>query len=581
MSLKNITIKSHEISWPRPPIILGTGRLGKVYKVQYQGRDVAIKSSNNDMTAILEDFQIYNKLRRCEFVLKFLGFMLRGDKIALIIEYAANGTLNTFLKRNQTIGWELRAKLCHDIALGLFHCHEENIVNYNLKPENIYLTTDLTPKLTGFISDKRRSEEDVTLFQPTGTIHWVAPEVVAVDLSMKKYFEENPKFADIYTFGLILWSVGCNGAIPYDGMLRDNILSEKKQFNTTEVLRTQLPADCPFEFSQIFLKITRHNPRQRAQLLYVLVVLEGLFNVRPELPDHTMSFSKSSSSTHTNTLMRYASQDDLAGDRGPESDTNSQHALINHNNLLTSATPSINNMHAGFGTTLSQRPLSPINDNPQSDAEMLDEVIQMYVEAEKYGFDWLAKNLKQWTDVEDNDPKKIFELLYNGGERRHRDCVLGYFFEEGFGTHRDTQQAYNFYRKAADNGEAAAQNHLGLCYQDGIGVERDSLKAFDWFKEAASAGNAAALNNLAQCYDYGKGTGPNRLKAFLTYKKAAEGGNVSAQYSLALCYDGGYGTTKDKRKAAKWLTTAANNGSTAAIETLAARKKKKKNCIIS
>ncbi|CAG8504285.1 11010_t:CDS:2 [Ambispora gerdemannii] len=422
MSLKKVTIKSHEISWPRPPIIIGTGRLGKVYKVQYQGRDVAIKSSSNDMTAILEDFHIYHKLRRNEFVLKFHGFMLRGDKIALVTEYAANGTLGQFLKKNTSIGWELRAKLCHDIALGLFQCHEERITHFNLKPENIFLTTDLTPKIAGFTNNKSKIDEDLTVFQPSGTIHWAAPEVIANDASMKQYYQDNPELADIYSFGLIMWSTACNGAIPYEGVLRDNILAEKRQINSNELLRNQLSADCPFEFAQMFLKLTRYNPRQRAHLLYVLVVLEGLFDVRTDLQDHTMSFSKLS---HSNSIMRYTSQDDLGESAvGQESDTNSQHALINHSTVLNSSqAASIKGRQTGVGSSYPQRPISPINTNPKTDAEMLDEVIIMYVEAEKFGFDWLAKNLKKWAENDENDPKKIFTLLQNGGERRYRDSA--------------------------------------------------------------------------------------------------------------------------------------------------------------
>jgi predicted Ser/Thr protein kinase len=43
--LKNVTIKSHEMTRPKPPIIVGTGSLGKVYKVQYKGTDAIIKSA--------------------------------------------------------------------------------------------------------------------------------------------------------------------------------------------------------------------------------------------------------------------------------------------------------------------------------------------------------------------------------------------------------------------------------------------------------------------------------------------------------------------------------------------------------
>lgn len=43
--LKNVTIKSHEMTRPKPPVIVGTGSLGKIYKVQYKGADAIIKSA--------------------------------------------------------------------------------------------------------------------------------------------------------------------------------------------------------------------------------------------------------------------------------------------------------------------------------------------------------------------------------------------------------------------------------------------------------------------------------------------------------------------------------------------------------
>jgi len=45
ITLKKVTIKKHEITWPKSPIIIEKGSLGKIYKVQYNGTDVVIRSS--------------------------------------------------------------------------------------------------------------------------------------------------------------------------------------------------------------------------------------------------------------------------------------------------------------------------------------------------------------------------------------------------------------------------------------------------------------------------------------------------------------------------------------------------------
>jgi hypothetical protein len=48
-------------------------------------------------------------------------------------------------------------------------------------------------------------------------------------------------------------------------------------------------------------------------------------------------------------------------------------------------------------------------------------------------------------------------------------------------------QAATWYRKAAEQGDPAAQATLGLLYSIGQGVGRDDVEAFFWFDLAASA----------------------------------------------------------------------------------------------
>jgi hypothetical protein len=51
--------------------------------------------------------------------------------------------------------------------------------------------------------------------------------------------------------------------------------------------------------------------------------------------------------------------------------------------------------------------------------------------------------------------------------------------------------------KAASNGNADAQNNLGVIYRNGDGVPTDELQAFLWFNLSASQGNQTGLENLA------------------------------------------------------------------------------------
>jgi len=48
------------------------------------------------------------------------------------------------------------------------------------------------------------------------------------------------------------------------------------------------------------------------------------------------------------------------------------------------------------------------------------------------------------------------------------------------------------YKKAAGQGNATAQYNLGTCYEDGNGVAKDNTQAADWYRKAADQGDADA-----------------------------------------------------------------------------------------
>ena len=62
----------------------------------------------------------------------------------------------------------------------------------------------------------------------------------------------------------------------------------------------------------------------------------------------------------------------------------------------------------------------------------------------------------------------------------------------GLGVPQDEAEAVRWYRLSADQGNATAQNNLGVSYSNGEGVLKDSVLAHMWFNIAGANGNEAA-----------------------------------------------------------------------------------------
>jgi TPR repeat protein len=96
-------------------------------------------------------------------------------------------------------------------------------------------------------------------------------------------------------------------------------------------------------------------------------------------------------------------------------------------------------------------------------------------------------------------------------------------YDNGEGVPENDAEAVKWYRKAAEQGDAKAQNNLGSRYAQGEGVPENSIKAYVWWSMGKTQGQESAKENL------------DILKPQMTKQQIAQ-----AQELAAKCFESGY-----------------------------------------
>ena len=146
----------------------------------------------------------------------------------------------------------------------------------------------------------------------------------------------------------------------------------------------------------------------------------------------------------------------------------------------------------------------------------------------------------------DGDPAAQFEI----GSR----------YTQGRGVAQDLKAAADWYQRAAAQGLAPAQYRLGSLYEKGHGVTRDISMAEMWYMRAADQGNRKAMHNLAVLNAQGAKGEANFEEAARWFRQAAEHGLRDSQFNLAILYARGLGIEADQKEAYKWFAIAAAQG---------------------
>ena len=97
----------------------------------------------------------------------------------------------------------------------------------------------------------------------------------------------------------------------------------------------------------------------------------------------------------------------------------------------------------------------------------------------------------------------------------------------------DITRAAQWYKLAADRGDAAASTSLGFLYATGQGVAADDRRAAALYQHAADLNNPPGINNLGYMYENGRGLPVDLNMAMTLYKRAADLGERNAVSNLS------------------------------------------------
>lgn len=122
---------------------------------------------------------------------------------------------------------------------------------------------------------------------------------------------------------------------------------------------------------------------------------------------------------------------------------------------------------------------------------------------------------------------------------------------------KQADKAADWFKKAADQGNAGATYYYGFLLLNGMGVNQDKVEGIKYLEKASQLGFPTADYQLGVLYREGNGTEKNEEKAFSYFKKAAYHGNAESKWELGNAYLNGTGTVVDYYLATQWLAEVA------------------------
>jgi TPR repeat protein len=130
--------------------------------------------------------------------------------------------------------------------------------------------------------------------------------------------------------------------------------------------------------------------------------------------------------------------------------------------------------------------------------------------------------------------------------------MLGYCYSQGFGVKKDNTEAFKWFLKAAELGNAVGAYNVGDSYYSGSGVEEDGKLAYEWFQKAHDMGSKRGYMGIGQCYLNGIGVEQDVGRGMLILQETMADGYGDAGFELAKYFQ----KKKEFKEALYWIFRA-------------------------
>ncbi len=207
---------------------IGRGGMAEVFLVRdrFRQHEVALKivfpqQGKGDQRQQLEhlwmnEMRIAGRLKHPN-ILEIYEAGTEGDTSFLVMEYLSGGALSTYATGDTLLAPAKVADITFKICHALEYAHTQGLLHRDVKPANVLLAADGTPKISDFGAAYLLDEEHTQVIG-VGTLAFMPPE----------HFEgaEPGVRLDIYATGVMAYNL-LTGAFPHKSTTQADIINEK------------------------------------------------------------------------------------------------------------------------------------------------------------------------------------------------------------------------------------------------------------------------------------------------------------------------------------------------------------------